>query len=184
LYRNARGRCDWKIWAPKADVELELTSGKERSLARGTGYIDFVRTTFPAWNVPFRRLYWGRMHSRESWGVFLALRTSDECVAFYLDPRTVEPDVEVRLIRDSAGNAQHMDWILNRSDAPAPIRAEITRVLESQGVLSKGRLLNLLPANLRRKLSSAGRDEKYAVRAEVDGQSFWGIMEEVRWNES
>jgi len=184
LYEDARGRCDWKVWFPKADVQLRFASPEWEILEQGTGYVDFVRSSFPAWDVPFCRLYWGRMHSRESWGVFLALRTSDAWVSYYLDPRTVEPDVDVQLIRDSSGTARHMDWILTREGEPTPIRVEVTRVLESQGVLSRGRLMNLLPAGIRRKLSSAGRDEKYAVKAVLDGQDYWGIMEEVRWNES
>ena len=185
LYRDERGRCDWKIWLPKADVQLRIASRGCESREQGTGYVDFVRSSFPAWDVPFRRLYWGRVHSRDSWGVFLALRTSDSWVTCYLDPQTVEPDVSVRLIRDSSGTARHMDWILSPSGGSStPIRSSITRVLESQAVLNRGRLMNLLPDGIRKKLSSAARDEKYAVKSVAGGQEFWGIMEEVRWNEN
>jgi hypothetical protein len=185
LYQNACGRCDWKVWLPKADVRLSFASrGEAEKVERGTGYVDFVRSSFPAWDVPFRRLYWGRMHSRDSWGVFLALKTSDSWVSCYLDPRTVDTEVEVRLTRDSSGAAQHMDWTLGREGDTAPFRGSITQVLESQAVLNRGRLMNLLPKRILGKLSSAARDEKYAVTSVARSQEFWGIMEEVRWNEN
>ena len=184
LYRDERGRCDWKVWFPRAEAHLSFTSPEHDIQEQGTGYIDFVRSSFPAWDVPFRRLYWGRLHSRDSWEVFLALRTPDAWVSFYLDPRTIEPDVQVRLIRDSSGRACHMDWFRSREGTPNPVRGEVTRTLESRDVLNRGRLMNLLPPGVRRRLCSAGRDEKYAVKAVVDGRDFWGIMEEVHWNET
>ncbi len=183
LYRNERGWCDWKVWAPKADVKLLIHENGRVRRVRGTGYIDFVRSTFPFWKSPLRSLYWGRMHSPSSWRIFLCLQTEDRRVAQYLDSQTAEADVDVRLNRDSGGRPLSMDWQLGKGRGDLRLQARVNRILESQEILKKGRLLKIVPPLIRKPLNSYGRDEKYAVTAWFRDEYHRGIMEEVFWNE-
>jgi hypothetical protein len=123
------------------------------------------------------------MHSPSSWRVFLCLQTEDRRVAQYLDSQTAETDVGVRINRDSGGRALSMDWQLGEGGGGERLRARISRLLESQEILKKGRLLSIVPPLIRKPLNSYGRDEKYAVTAWFRDEYHRGIMEEVFWNE-
>ena len=183
LYENAHGRCDWNVWCPKADVRLMLQIHGQGNWVQGTAYVDFVRTSFPAGKVPFHTLYWGRIHNEKSWGVFLALRTPEKKISWYLTPGAAVNNLEVCLNRDAGGCVRNMDWFMPEAGPDTSLRCKIIRVLESQEVLNRGWLLRLLPPRLRQRLSSGLWDEKYAVVSESGGQQSFGIMEEVRWHD-
>jgi hypothetical protein len=123
------------------------------------------------------------MHSPDSWRVFLCLQTDERRISQYLDPRAEETGIDVCLNRDSGGRASSMDWQLGEGRGGERIQARIIRVLESQEILKKGRLLSLVPSWIRKPLNSHGRDEKYAVTAWFRDEFHRGIMEEVFWNE-
>jgi hypothetical protein len=183
LYKDSTGWCDWKVWTPRAEVDLVFYQGKKRFHLKGTGYIDFVRLSLPFWKMPFQTLYWGRMHSPRSWSVFLSLQTKREDISLYLDPQTSARDVSVLLKRNNLGKAQSMRWIIGHPSNQLVFEGDITRILESQDVLGKGRSLRILPKGIRRKLSSSCRDEKYEIVSHFRGQSYHGIMEEVACHE-
>ncbi len=183
LYANSNGWVDWKVWTPYADVEICLRKGKNTTTLRGTGYIDFVRLTFPFWKLPFQALYWGRMHSPSSWSVFLSLQTKEENISLYLDPQTRAQKLSVSLERNKLGEARRMTWRTNSSENQLIFESTVTQMLEKQEILAKGRVLRILPKGIRQKLSSSGRDEKYRMISRFNNQSFIGIMEEVRCHE-
>ncbi|MGB3861481.1 MAG: hypothetical protein WA915_05320 [Candidatus Aminicenantaceae bacterium] len=183
LYEDPNGWVDWKVWTPYADVELLFRKGKNTTTLRGTGYIDFVRLTLPFWKLPFHTLYWGRMHSQDSWSVFLSLQTNGENITLYLDPQTRAQDVSVSLERNELGEAQKMIWRIDSSGSPLSFEGTVTQILEKQEILAKGRSLRILPKGIRRKLSSSGRDEKYRMVSRFGNQPFRGIMEEVRYHD-
>lgn len=180
LYEDSHGWVDWKVWTPYADVELLLRKGKNTTLLRGTGYIDFVRLALPFWKIPFQILYWGRMHSPESWSVFMSLQTHGENISLYLDPQTRSQDVSVSLERNELGEAKKMLWRIGSLDNRISFESTVSQILEKQEILAKGRVFRLLPKGIRRKLSSSGRDEKYRVASRFGNQTFLGIMEEVQ----
>lgn len=182
LFRNQHGWVDWKVWSPLADVELFFHNGKKTVELRGTGYIDFVRMTIPFWKLPFQTLYWGRMHSPNSWSVFLSLQTKRENISLYLDPQTKVQDVSVSIKRNKLGEAQRMIWTVGSPDKQFYFDGHVTRILEAQEILSKGRALRFLPRGIRRMMSSSGRDEKYEMVSRFRNRSYHGIMEEVRYH--
>ena len=182
LFQSALGWADWKVWTPLAEVNLHFYTGKKTIELKGTGYIDFVRMTLPFWKMPFQSLYWGRMHSPASWSVFLSLQTEGERISLYLDPQTEAQDVSVSLKRNEMGNAQSMAWAIQSPVKPLNFEGRVTRVLESQDVLEKGRTLRFLPKGIRRMLSSSGRDEKYQMISRFGDQTYHGIMEEVKYH--
>ncbi len=183
LYEDSNGWVDWKVWTPFADVKIVFRNSKKSTTLRGTGYIDFVRMTLPFWKLPFQTLYWGRMHSLRSWSVFLALQTKEEEISLYLDPETTAQDASVSLIRNHLGEARRMIWSIGTPGDQTRFESQITRILESQEILSKGRSFRILPKGIRRMLSSSGRDEKYEMVSRFGDQSFHGIMEEVKYHE-
>jgi hypothetical protein len=183
LYANSNGWVDWKVWTPYADVELLFRKGKNTTTLRGTGYIDFVRLTLPFWKLPFQTLYWGRMHSPDSWSVFLSLQTNGENISLYIDPQTRAQDVSVSLERNELGEAQRMIWRIGSSDNQLSFESTVNQILEKQEILAKGRPLRILPKGIRRKLSSSGRDEKYRMVSQFRDLPFRGIMEEVRYHD-
>ena len=182
LFQNDQGWVDWKVWTPLAEVKLDFRHGKNTTELKGTGYIDFVRMTIPFWKVPFQRLYWGRMHSPASWSVFLSLQSEGEKISLYLDPQTGAQEASVSLKRNETGEAESMAWSIDSPNTPHAFEAQVTRVLESQGVLEKGRTLRILPKGIRRLLSSSGRDEKYQMISRFREQDYSGIMEEVKYH--
>jgi hypothetical protein len=183
LFRNAQGYVDWKVWTPLADVNLLFRHEKKTTELKGSGYIDFVKLTLPFWQLPLQTLHWGRMHSRDSWSVFLSLQTEREKISLYFDPQTAVQDVSASIERNVLGEAQHMIWTIGAASDAFSFNGYVIRTLESQDVLSKGRALCILPRCLRRRLCSSGRDEKYEVVSQIGDQSFHGIMEEVRYHE-
>jgi hypothetical protein len=183
LFKNELGWADWKVWTPMAEVDLSFRNGKNSTSLKGTGYIDFVRMTIPFWKMPFQSLYWGRMHSPASWSVFLSLQSEGEKISLYLDPQTGAQEASVSLKRNEMGDAQSMAWTIDSKDKPINFEGNVTRVLESQDVLEKGRTLRLLPRGIRRMLSSSGRDEKYQMISRFRDQIYHGIMEEVTYHE-
>jgi hypothetical protein len=182
LYKGKSGWCDWKVWTPLAEVNLEFSKGGVTSRLNGTGYIDFVRFALPFWKIPFHSLYWGRMHSRNSWSVFLSLHTPDEKISVYLDPEINERKVSVDLRRNELGEATSMTWEIESSDYPLLFYGSVKKTLEIQEILSKGSCLKALPKIIRKILSTSGKDEKYEMKAKFRGQKYHGIMEEVTWN--
>jgi len=183
LYQNELGWADWKVWTPLAEVKLRFRNGKNITTLKGTGYIDFVRMTIPFWKMPFRSLYWGRMHSPASWSVFLSLQTEGEEISLYLDPQTGAQEASVSLKRNERGDAQSMAWAIDSPHKPLTFEGQVTRLLESQDVLEKGRTLRFLPKGIRRMLSSSGRDEKYQMSSRFRDLTYHGIMEEVKYHE-
>jgi hypothetical protein len=183
LYEDSNGWVDWKVWTPYADVELLFRNGKSTTTLKGTGYIDFVRLTLPFWKLPFQTLYWGRMHSPDSWSVFLSLQSKGENISLYLNPQTRNQDVSVSLERNELGVAQKMIWRIGSLENRISFESTVNQILEKQEILAKSRPLRMLPRGIRRKLSSSGRDEKYRMVSRFDNQSFHGIMEEVRLND-
>jgi len=180
LYEDSNGWVDWKVWTPYADVELLLRKGKNITKLRGTGYIDFVRLTLPFWKLPFQTLYWGRMHSPDSWSVFLSLQSKGKNISLYLDPQTRDQVVSVSLERNELGEAQNMIWRTGSLENRINFESTVSQILEKQEILAKGRILRILPKGIRRKLSSSGRDEKYRMVSRFGDQPWRGIMEEVR----
>lgn len=76
-----------------------------------------------------------------------------------------------------------MSWIIDNSNSTFIFDGSVTRILETQEIMSKGRFLRLLPKGIRRRLSSSGRDEKYEIVSQFRNQEYHGIMEEVIWHE-
>ncbi len=182
LFQNEQGWADWKVWTPLAEVKLHFRNGKKTTELIGTGYIDFVRMTIPFWKLPFQSLYWGRMHSPASWSVFLSLQTEGEKISLYLDPQIGAQEASVSLKRNDMGEAQSMVWAIDSPDKPPDFEGHVTRVLESQGVLEKGRTLRILPKGIRRMMSSSGQDEKYPMISRFRDLTYHGIMEEVKYH--
>lgn len=180
LYEDSNGWVDWKVWTPYSDVELLFREGKSTKTLKGTGYIDFVRLTLPFWKLPFQTLYWGRMHSPDSWSVFLSLQFKGRTISLYQDPQTRNQTVSVSLDRNKLGEAQNMIWKIGSSENTIRFVSTVSQILEKQEILAKGRLLRIFPKGIRRKLSSSGRDEKYRMVSQFDNQPWYGIMEEVR----
>lgn len=182
LFRNQTGWCDWKVWTPLAEVDLELHNGEKSKTLKGTGYIDFVRSSLPFWKSPFHSLYWGRMHSPESWNIFLSLQSPEESISMYLDPQTTEREVCVDLKRDELGKAKNMSWLVGESDRRFAFEGNVSRTLETEDILSRKQALRFLPKNIRKKLCSSARDEKYEMISRFRNQKYHGIMEEVKWH--
>lgn len=182
LFRNQDGWCDWKVWTPLAEVDLELHDEEKSKIIKGTGYIDFVRSSLPFWKTPFHSLYWGRMHSPDSWNIFLSLQSERENISVYLDPQTTDHEISVRMIRDELGKTKNMSWNVGDSDRQFIFNGNVARILETEDILRRGRALRFLPNKIRRRLSSSGRDEKYEMVSRFRNQKYHGIMEEVKWH--
>jgi len=182
LFRNSDGWCDWKVWTPLAEVDLELHDEEKSKTLKGTGYIDFVRSSLPFWKTPFHSLYWGRMHSPDSWNIFLSLQSPEENISMYLDPQITERNVSVNLKRDDHGKAKNMSWNVGDSDRLFVFMGNVARILETEDIFSKDRAFKFLPKNIRKKLSSSGRDEKYEMVSRFRNKKYQGIMEEVKWH--
>jgi hypothetical protein len=73
-----------------------------------------------------------------------------------------------------------MIWRIGSTDNQHSFESTVSQILEKQEILAKGRLLQILPKGIRRKLSSSGRDEKYRMASRFGDQPWHGIMEEVR----
>jgi hypothetical protein len=123
------------------------------------------------------------MHSPRSWSVFLSLQTNEKEISLYLDPKTTAQEASVSLIRDHSGEARRMIWSLGAPGDQTRFDSQITRILESQEIMNRGRFFLMLPKGIRRRLSSSGRDEKYEMVSRFNDQYFHGIMEEVRYHE-
>lgn len=183
LYESKEGWCDWKVWTPKAAVDLEIKNKGRVDRLYGTGYIDYVRFNLPPWKMPLRCLYWGRMHSKDSWGVFISLKTADKSISLYMDPETAEQNISVQLNKDLHKTPVHFVWNIGLQPNPCLFDGKIVRILENEEILGKGRLLKQMPPFLRKKISSSGCDEKFEVKSTFRGEEYHGIMEEVNWNE-
>lgn len=183
FYESEEGWCDWKVWTPKATVDLEIKNNGRIDQLHGTGYIDYVRFNLPPWKTPLRRLYWGRMHSKDSWGVFISLESSDKSISLYMDPGTAEQNISVKLNKDQLKTPVNLIWTIDARSNSCLFDSRIVRILENEEILGKGRLLKFLPPRLRKKMSSSGRDEKFEVWSRFRGEEYHGIMEEVNWNE-
>jgi len=182
FYKSELGWCDWKVWTPKAAVNLEIRKNGTAEEIKGTGYIDYVRFNLCPWKIPIRRLYWGRMHNQDSWGVFISLEAVNKTISLYMNPEAVEKNISVCLNRDNCNKAINFVWDLGSPLNYSLYKCEIIRLLENEEILGKGRLLNIIPSCLRKKIGSSGRDEKYETRSVHKGKESYGIMEEVIWN--
>jgi len=182
LYKSKVGWCDWKVWTPKAKVDLEIKNKGDVNYLQGTGYIDYVRFNLPAWKTPLRRLYWGRMHSEDSWGVFMSLNCSDKSISIYMDPETNEQDVSVLLNKGHLKTPARFIWTIGPDPDSFFFDGKIIRSIENEEILGKSRYLKLIPPRLRNKMNSSGRDEKFEIRTTFRGKEHHGIMEEVSWD--
>lgn len=183
FFISSAGWSDWKVWTPKAAVDISIKGTRAAQSLKGTGYIDYVRFDLPAWNNPFRRLYWGRMHSENSWAVFMKLHSKDKNLSIYMDPAGIKDNISARLQYDSEQKPAGFLWELDSQPGPDLLFAKIGKELEDEEILSKGRLLKLIPPRLRNKINSYGCDQKYEVFATFKGEKYHGIMEEVNWHE-
>jgi hypothetical protein len=183
LLQSPDGWIDWKVWTPLAEVKLIFRDGKKISVIEGTGYIDFVRSTIPFWKLPIKTLHWGRMHSPNSWSVFLSLKTKEENISLYLDPQTTAQDVSVSLKHNEFREAKRLTWTISSLHGRFNFDGSVARILETQEILNKGRSLRILPKKIQKLLSSSGRDEKYEIFSQFRNQQYHGIMEEVRFHE-
>ena len=185
LYRTTSGWCDWTVWTPLAQARISLNQkGREHQLFC-SGYIDFVRFAFPFWKVPFKKLYWGRLHSKDKWIILFLLETPHSRIGIYADREMISEKLTVKIIRDKIGHIQSIDWEIDHLNSgeknPLLIHAEVTHLLDSQELLNSAEFLRLMPRRLRRTLASSGIEEKVGVQAMVNGLSYRGIMEEVNW---
>lgn len=182
LYKSEKGWCDWKVWTPKAKVDLEINNNGNIDNLQGTGYIDYVRFNLPAWKTPLRRLYWGRMHSKDSWGVFMSLSCTDKSISIYIDPTTAEQDVSVLINKGHLRTIPRFIWTIGADPDSFLFDGKIVRTLENEEILGKSRYLKLIPPRLRKKINSSGCDEKFEIKTTFRGNEYHGIMEEVSWN--
>lgn len=183
FFNSIAGWSDWKVWTPKAAVAIKIVNRGETTCLKGTGYIDYVRCSLASWNIPFRRLYWGRLHSKDSWAVFIKLNSKNQSLSMYMDPYSVEQKISARLQRDQLQKPVNFIWTIDSQHKPGLFDCRIERELEDEEILSKGRLLKLFPSLIRKKLGSSGHDQKFEVTSEYEGEEYKGIMEEVIWNE-
>jgi hypothetical protein len=182
LYKSGEGWCDWKVWTPKAKVEMVTKNNGNADRLEGTGYIDYVRFNLPPWKTPLRRLYWGRMHSEDSWAVFMSLNCSDKSISIYMDPKSVEQDVSVLLNKGQLRTLPRFIWTIGSEHNSFLFDGKIFRTLENEEILGKSRYLKLLPPFVRNKMNSSGCDEKFEIRTTFRGKEYHGIMEEVSWD--
>lgn len=182
LYRCRDGWCDWKVWTPKAEVNMKVEQSGIVENLKGTGYIDYVRFDLPAWRTPLRRLYWGRMHSPDSWSVFMCLNCADKSLSLYMDPQGIERGVSVHLNRGHLKTLPRFIWNIGNDDRSFLFEGKIVRTLEKDEILAKNRHLKILPPAIRQKLNSFGIDEKFEIKTDFRGNTYHGIMEEVSWN--
>lgn len=182
LYKSEEGWCDWKVWTPKAKVNLAIKKNGNVDHLQGTGYIDYVRFSLPAWKTPLRRLYWGRMHSEDSWGVFMLLNSSNKSLSLYMDPETFEQDVSVLINRGQLKTLPRFIWTIGPKSDSFLFNGKIVRTLENEEILGKSKYLKFIPSRLRNKMNSSGSDEKFEIKSTFKGKEYHGIMEEVSWN--
>lgn len=57
LFDSDAGSLDWKCVAPRAGAEVRLGEG---ATLRGWGYVEHLTLTLPPWQLPIKRLRWGR----------------------------------------------------------------------------------------------------------------------------
>jgi len=182
FYTSEKGWCDWKLWTPKAEVDIEVKNNGRIERLQGTGYIDYVRFNLSPWKMPFRSLYWGRVHSKDSWGVFISLAYADKSISLYMDPEEAEQDISVQFNKENLSKPVNFLWTLGPRANSNLFDCKIIRNLENEEILGKGRFLKQIPPRLRKKISSSGRDEKYEIRSTFREEEFYGIMEEVSWD--
>ncbi|MBT3274600.1 MAG: hypothetical protein HN368_15695 [Spirochaetales bacterium] len=178
LYAAGDFQCDWSVAAPFSQVSLRFSDGRNSHDIEGTGYIDHVTMTIPLWTMPFRRLYWGRLHGDHSWIVLLSLETPDGHIGLFADPFSSEKLVSVETSLNTDGTIRSFSWDAGRSQRK--VRAQSVRALEDQQVLRRGILGKALPNPW---IALGGVDRKYEVLSEYSGASYRGIMEEVVWND-
>ena len=177
IYEDKGFRCEWEIPMPFAAVAIEFHDGESTRALKGTGYVDQVKMSIPLWYMPLEKLYWGRLHRKDSWIVLFALDTLKGEIAFSIDPCKVETNVTVETDCNSDNRIEAFCWKvgLERQE----IQAETVRALENQEILRRGVLARILP---KRWLEISGTDSKYEIRSLIMGDEYHGIMEEVIWN--
>ena len=187
LIEQENGWCDWTVWTPFARSEVNLTRGRHNHRISGTGYIDFVRFTFPFWRVPLKKLYWGRLHSENRWVILFLLIAPDTRMGLYADGEVTSDELDVEVIRDAGGHVSALNWHVSVTENGVKktllVRAEVVRHLEGQDLLNPKRVSGMMPRWLRRWAGSFGVEEKVAVMTVIGGRPYRGIMEEVRWHE-
>lgn len=109
LFQNDSGSCRWKIWSPRSKVELKC-SGDHPFEITGFGYIDFVRLTIPTWNIPFKRLHWGRMFSGSSWICLLAIEAPGYELGVFVDSKDDLKNVQVQIIKTPSDKIDSFIW--------------------------------------------------------------------------
>lgn len=180
LFRQGKNWCDWKVWMPAAEVNLKITAGHRSKNLKGKGYMDFIGFSLPPWNMPFHKLYWGRLHSDNNWIILNMIQSKDRTISVYYENGNHGQEAQVEVEKDSSGNITAFNWLLG-PPGKRKICAEVVSTLEVQEVINRA-ALSLLPARLRRILGSAGVDKKFVVRAQLAGCLYRGIMEEVTWH--
>jgi hypothetical protein len=146
-----------------------------------------VRFAFPFWRVPFKKLYWGRLHSENRWVILFLLITPHARMGLYTDGKVTSDELDVEVTRDPGGHISALNWYVSAMENGVKrtllLRTEVVRRLEDQDLLNSERVLGMMPRWLRRWAGSFGVEEKVEVMTVIDGRPYHGIMEEVRWRE-
>jgi hypothetical protein len=169
--------CCWKVLTPYSRVSMKYVDREGSQTLQGTGYIDEVQLEIPLWYMPFKSLYWGRLHSAGSWIVLFYLKTANGDISYYVDPEGAVKIEAVEACRDSDCRIGAFLWTIG--EKRGELRTEIVRELENQEILRRGVLAQILP---RQWLMLSGRDRKYEIRLRNGTDEYHGIMEEALWD--
>jgi len=156
--RAGRGRLDWVVQVPDADVAGELRWPGGGMELRGRGYCDRVSTDIPLWRLPVRELTWGRIAAGDHASTWAeAITTGGRVGAGWVDGREAPPEA----CRGSLGPP---------------------RLLVDAGALDRAGL-RLGPARaLLRRLARDPHETKWACEAALGGARGVAIHERVRWS--
>lgn len=168
LYASSDGAIDWHCLMPRASARVECAG----RVIKGTGYVERLSMTLPAWRLPMDRLRWGRAHTGNRTVVWIDWSGSAPRRWVWLDGRsTVATDVQRDRLLLADGSTLFVDE--QRTIRDGAIGPE---------------LLQLIPALARLPLSRtlAGVETKWIGRATLQCtqgkvEQGWALHEEVRW---
>ncbi len=169
LYESARGSIEWECHQPQARVRARV-GGRD---LEGLGYVETLRLTLPPWDLPFRRLHWGRFITPAHWLGWIVWDDGRAGNWIMLDGQ-LEPSALLR-----ADGVEQLSGGRTLRLAPG-------RIICDRAVL--GSISEIIPAVLRARLGPlAGMQErKQLAPAELHAPAQpvdcgWALHEEVQW---
>ncbi len=165
LLEHPDGVVDWTCLSPLTDVELRVHA----DTLIGSGYVERLDMTFPAWRLPIRTLHWGRAITPSHAAVWIRWLGPEPRNLFWLDcvPQPLVPVNEQSVVASTTR-----------------VEMQTVRLIRDAKLGSTMlRALPILPAPARRSLGIHERKLVAAatIHTPAGSEPGWAIHEEVTW---